>query len=631
MCGITGFLDVDGRLSETDLRRMNATLTRRGPDGEGYFSAPGIGLAMRRLAIIDLEGGWQPVYNEDKTIAVVFNGEIYNYQQLRARLIEQGHRFRTHSDSEVIAHLYEEHGEAFVERLEGMFAIALWDSVKKRLVIARDRLGIKPLFVARIGRSLVFGSEIKSVLASGIVPKAVDWSAVDQYFAYTYIPAPRSIYRDVSKFPAGHIASMTLDGNIEIRPYWKISGTPLDEPMAELERRTELALLQAVESHMVSDVPVGAFLSGGIDSSLIVAMMTRFTDKPVQTFTVGFRHGGPLMDERAYARELASRYGLQHSEIEVQPDAASILPELMAAFDEPFADDSMFPSYYVSQATARSVKVAMTGLGGDELFAGYKRHLGVAVAGHYSAVPAPVRHGIIDPVLRAIPEGWLPGDMTDHLKRFSRAASDAPEDQYQDYLSSQRWDERSRLYVDRTRAHFDPETTADVVRHPYRVSGGASRLEQALRTDLAVYLPDDILALTDRVSMWHSLELRVPFLHHPLVELAASLPAKAKIHGMTQKYILRRIAKRWIPESILKHRKQGFEAPMGHWLKGPLLPMLDEAISPASLEPLGIFDHRRVRLLRDEHVNGIRKNSKVLFSLLVFAEWARRNSIRFDT
>lgn len=627
MCGITGFLDFSGRLTEADLRRMNATISRRGPDGEGYLFADGVGLAMRRLAIIDIDGGWQPVFNEDRSVAVVFNGEIYNYRELRKRLMERGHSFRTDSDTEVIVHLYEEHGDAFTIHLEGMFAIALWDSRRRRLVLARDRLGIKPLYIAQVEGGIIFGSELKAVLASGKIDRAVNWNAVDQYFAYTYIPAPMSIYAGVRKLLPAHQVGIGENEQYREFCYWTLPKH--DEhgiSTEEVEREVEQALLAAVESHMVSDVPVGAFLSGGIDSSIIVAMMTRFAENPVQAFTVGFSGAdSKFIDERPYARELAKRYGLDHLEIDVTPNVAAILPEIVDAFDEPFADDSVIPSYYVSQATARSVKVAMTGLGGDELFGGYKRHLGLNLSAYYRRLPAPLRRHVVEPLVRALPEAH--GDAVDHFKRFARAMGGDTATQYGDYLTTQKWSERQQLYQPDIGERIDAVQTERVVSEYFRQAQSSNPLEQALRTDLSLYLPDDILTLTDRLSMWHSLELRVPFLDRSLVEVAAKLPSRAKIQGFEQKRILRSIARRWVPKSILSHRKQGFEAPMAAWMRGPLLSLFDEITSPNRLRGRGVFDFAIVRRLRDEHVAGVRKNSKVLFCLLMFLQWARQNRI----
>jgi asparagine synthase (glutamine-hydrolysing) len=629
MCGITGFLDPDGVLGETDLRRMNATIRRRGPDGEGYYQAPGVGLAMRRLAIIDINGGWQPVYNESKTIAVVFNGEIYNFRELRKDLEQLGHRFRTNSDSEVIAHLYERHGEGFAAHLRGMFGIAIWDTVKRQLVLSRDRFGIKPLYLARVGRSFIFGSELKTVMASGRVERALDWEAVDQYFAYTFIPAPLTIYAGVRKFLPGHTAVISHDGQYREHCYWSLAPQePSPLPAEELRSLTEQKLLAAVESHMVSDVPVGAFLSGGVDSSVIVAMMSKFSPQPVKTFTVGFTNAGDrFLDERVYARELALRYGLDHQEIQVTPKADDILDDIVDAFDEPFADDSVVPSYYVSQETVKSVKVAMTGLGGDELFGGYKRHLGVKLARFYRGVPAPLRRGVLDPLITRLPESARFGDAIDHLKRFSRASSLGAAAQYQDYMTTLPHANRAGLYAPEVSGRIARAATETAVARLFEAAGSSQPLEKALRADIGFYLPDDLLALSDRISMWHSLELRVPFLDHPFVEHAANIPAHRKIAGFTQKHLLREVARRWVPASILDHRKQGFEAPMGAWLRGPLLPLFDSVVGSENFRQLGIFDAKTVRGLRDEHVAGRRKNSKILFATMMFGLWAARNGI----
>lgn len=630
MCGIAGFIDFRERLTSEDLRRMTSTLLRRGPDGEGTYFSNGVGLGMRRLAIIDLEGGWQPVYNEDRTIALVFNGEIYNYRELRERLIAAGHGFRTRGDSEVIVHLYEEFGLDFPKHLEGMFAVAIWDTRQQRLVLVRDRLGIKPLFVSRSDAGVVFGSELKAVMASGVVPDGIDWQAVDQYFTYTVIPAPRSIYAAVSKFPPAHMAIIGRDGSYEERSYWTLPPPEtIGGSVAKQARALEPALLDAVRCHMVSDVPVGAFLSGGVDSSLIVAMMAGLSSTPVQAFTVGFRASGKgFIDERALARELAARYSVEHVEVEVTPDVAAILPSIVDAVDEPFADDSVIPSYYVSQVTASHVKVAMTGLGGDELFAGYKRHLGIRFAGTYSKLPAFIRKGLVAPVVRRIPEGILPGDLVDHMKRFTAANAGSLAEQYDGYMSACSVADRDGLFAPDVLAGVRTTRGRRLVADLFNASQARSPVERALRADIGFYLPDDILALTDRISMWHSLELRVPFLHHPLVELAAGMDASGKISGTMQKAVLREVARKWVPASILNHRKQGFEAPMGAWLRGPLLPLFDEMTSPELVRRVGVLRPEVIARLREEHVSGARKNSKVMFSILMFMLWATHHGVR---
>ena len=630
MCGICGFLSLGAGagLSQGMLQGMNDAIRRRGPDGEGLlFEAP-VGLAMRRLAIIDLEGGHQPVYNEDRSVAVVFNGEIYNYRELRAGLEQRGHRFYTHSDTEVIVHLYEEHGAGLVKHLEGMFAFALWDRSKHELLLARDRLGIKPLFIAQLPNAILFGSEMKSLLSTGLVPADLDWQALDHFLAYTFIPAPRTIYRAIRKVAPGTTLTITRDGSVRTETYWQVPDVPT-EPRSEAQwlDYVESAFREAVRSHLVADVPVGAFLSGGVDSGLMVAMMATLMDRPVETFTVGFADAGSaFIDERVYARQIAQRYKLNHHEIDIEPHVADIIGEIVEAFDEPFADDSVVPSYYVCQVAGRHVKVALTGLGGDELFGGYRRHLGVKVGDLYSRIPGVLRDRVLDPIIQRLPEPRSSSDVVDHLKRFSRASSGTAALRYQDSMSSLPAAERLRLYSPEVRARIANSGAEQVITDKFAGFAHGSSVDRALKTDLQLYLVDDILTLTDRLSMWHSLELRVPFLDHRFVEGSMRIPAALKLKGMNQKDVLKKVAARWLPESVITHRKQGFEAPMGRWLKGALRPMLESTLSRASVQACGVFDADYVQVLIGEHVQGIRKHSKTLFSLLMFHLWHDRNA-----
>jgi asparagine synthase (glutamine-hydrolysing) len=625
MCGIAGFRARDGRLDEALLRVMNEQIVRRGPDGEGIYFDGDVGLAMRRLAIIDLEGGRQPIFNEDGTVCVVFNGEIYNYRELRTALQARGHRFATHSDTEVIVHLYEEHGPDFARHLAGMFGIALWDIPRKRLVLARDRLGQKPLFIARLPQGVLFGSEIKSLIATNLVPRAIDPQALDEYLTYNFIPAPRSIYCAIRKIAPGTTLTIERDGTEHVQTYWSVPTVPVRSATeSEWIDRCEAALQDAVRSHLVSDVPVGAFLSGGLDSGVLVAMMAKTLKQPVQTFTVGFSQAGSaFLDERKYARMLVERYGLEHREIDVEPHVEDIIGEIVRAFDEPFADDSVVPSYYVSQAAARHVKVAITGLGGDELFAGYRRHFAMVLGERYAQLPRFLRKGLIEPIVRRLPESRNSSDRVDHLKRFVRAADFDAGARYQDALTALPRSERHQLLSQAMRAQIDADATDRVVTDKFGGPATGSELVRALRTDLEFYLVDDILTLTDRLSMWHSLELRVPFLDHPLVELMQSAPDSLRIRGQTQKYLLKKLAERWLPREMIYHRKQGFEAPMGHWLRGPLLPYFDKIVNRETVREHGLVDYDVVVRLRDEHVSGARKNSKIMFSLLMLHAWLR--------
>lgn len=626
MCGISGFLSVNQALSEETLLTMNAQIVRRGPDGAGHFYDGVAGLAMRRLAIIDLGGGQQPIFNEDRSVCVVFNGEIYNYREVRRQLLAKGHRFTTDSDTEVIVHLYEEHGADLPRYLDGMFAFAVWDLRKRTLLLARDRMGIKPLYLARLPQGLLFGSEMKSLLATGLVPDGLDLQAIDEYLAYTNISCPRTIYQAIRQLEPGTTLTVRNDGSEVPARYWSVPDSPEEAlPEAEWIRRCEEKLRAAVESHLVSDVPVGAFLSGGVDSGLLVALMADIMGRPVETFTVGFQNAGSaFIDERKYARALVEKYRLNHHEIDVKPDFEAIIDDIVTAFDQPFADDSVIPSYYVSQVAGKHVKVAMTGLGGDELFGGYRRHLGLQLGERYGKIPAFLRKGLIEPLVNRLPDSRNSSDAIDHLKRFMRSAGEPASVRYQDSLSSMPWGTRQNLLTPTARHALTEQSTAEVILAPFSRQTVDSVLERALRTDLQTYLMDDILTLTDRLSMWHSLELRVPYLDHHFVESIGRVPAKLKIRGSVQKYLLKRVAEKWLPHDMIYHKKQGFEAPMGRWLRGPLLPYFDSVVNKDTLESTGIFNAETVANLRNQHVSGQQKNSKILFSILMFCLWQQR-------
>ena len=624
MCGICGYFGTHGGLDERVLRGMNDAIVRRGPDAEGYHVQPGVGLAMRRLSIIDLAGGDQPIYNEDGSVAVVFNGEIYNYRELRDELERRGHRFRTHSDTEVLVHLYEDTGIDLVDRLRGMFAFALWDAARERGFLVRDRLGIKPLHYAEVGGALVFGSEIKSILAAGVVARRLDHQALDAYLALTYIPAPLTIHEGIRKLEPGHLIEFGA-GRVHIREYWDVDFSALDVGTREGEwiERVGAALGDAVGSHLVSDVPLGAFLSGGIDSSLTVALMSERTPVPVRTFTMGF--GGrdhALIDERPLADEVARRYGCLGVEHTVRPDFRGIVDEIVTAFDEPFADDSVVPSYYLCELTRRHVKVALSGLGGDELFAGYQRYTGMLLARMYGRlVPSSVHRHVVAPLVRRLPEPIRAGDRINHAKRFAAAAMDPAAQRYLGFVSTLSANERRSLFRPEIAAEIDFEATDRLVTDRFEHCDAPDDIARALYTDLKTYLPDDILALSDRISMWHSLEVRVPLVDHQLVELCARLPTRYKIGLRERKRLLRRIARGYLPDTVLAHPKQGFESPMGAWLRTDLAPYARDILGDQRLGATGLFDPAFVRQRLDEHIAGRHKHSKLLFSLMMFQAW----------
>lgn len=626
MCGICGFVGPDPALTRDVLERMNGALRRRGPDDDGAWFEPGVGLAMRRLSIIDPAGGRQPIATEDDDVRGVFNCEIYNHRELRRELEQRGHAFRTGSDAEVIIHLYQEYGPELVHRLEGMFAFALWDAPRRRLVVARDRLGIKPLYYAQVGDSVIFGSEIKAILASGLVAAEMDPQALDAYFAYTYIPAPLTIYAAIRKLEPGCLLTVEA-GETRRRRYWDLDMSVQDDALDEREwaGRFEDAIRGAVRSHLMSDVPVGAFLSGGIDSSLVVALMSGQVADPVATFTMGLGGTSDLIDERPLAAKVAARYGCSHHDQVVQPDFRAIVGDIVSAFDEPFADDSVIPSYYVAQFASRQVKVALSGLGGDELFAGYRRYSGVLLGESYAKLMPPAMHSqLVEPLVHSLPESPRGGDQVDHLKRFASSALHSPAERYLGFVTALSSQRRGSLYGSALRERIDRATTDRLITDPFNNCRAPDDISRALYVDMKTFLPEDILALSDRLSMWHSLELRVPLVDHNLVEMSARLPARFKINWREKKRLLRGIAQKHVPAEILNHRKQGFESPMAAWLRTDLSGYAREILGPDRLGATGLFDQAAIAGLLDDHLCGRRKNNRALFSLIMFQEWHER-------
>ncbi|MFO1431863.1 MAG: asparagine synthase (glutamine-hydrolyzing) [Candidatus Competibacteraceae bacterium] len=628
MCGICGFFGESAGIADATLERMNQTLVRRGPDEGGTFQDSKVGLAMRRLSIIDLDGGHQPISNEDRTVWVVYNGEIYNYRELRARLEQRGHRFQTRTDTEVLVHLYEEYGDDLVHHLRGMFAFALWDKRRSRGLLVRDRLGIKPLFYAQVGDALLFGSEIKAILAAGRVERELDYQALDAFIAFTYIPAPLTVYKAIRKLEPGHLLVFQA-GQVEKRCYWDLDFARPDTTSGEqawLERFEE-AIEEAVKTHLVSDVAVGAFLSGGIDSSLVVALMSRHLADPVKTFTIGFggaRHA--LIDERPLAAAAAARYGCEFHDATVQPEFHHIVAGIVDAFDEPFADDSVIPSYYISELARRQVKVALSGLGGDELFAGYERYSGVFLNRYYTRlVPGALHRQVIDPLVQRLPEPAYAGDRVNHAKRFAAAALQSPAECYLGFVSTLPAQERRRLFTPAVAREIDFAATDRIITDLYERCDAPDDLARALYVDIKTYLPEDILALSDRLSMWHSLEVRVPLVDYPLVELSARLPSRYKLNWRRKKILLKRVAARHLPTEIVTHRKQGFESPMAAWLRTDLADYTQDKLGRNQLGGIGLFDGDYVSLKLEEHLTGRQKNNKLLFSLLMFQEWYERH------
>ncbi|MFC1747516.1 asparagine synthase (glutamine-hydrolyzing) [Pseudomonadota bacterium] len=617
MCGIAGGIHLNGGQSpgQECITRMVEALRRRGPDSNGVFNKDSASIGMSRLAIMDLDSGQQPFVRDGGNISLVCNGEIYNQDEIRQQFQPQEYTFETGSDAEVILPLYQKYGVDCVKHLRGMFGFALWDANKKRMLIARDRLGIKPLFYTIQNNTLYFSSEIKSLRAAGVVPREMDEQALQDYLSFSYIPTPRTIYKGVFKLPPGHFL-LVENGSYTIAPYWKLDTTP-DHSKSEEEWNEELTkhLRSAISSHLMSDVPLGAFLSGGIDSSLVVALMREMTDQPIKTFTIGFGgQKGGYLDERGYAEEVSKRYNTEHQAYQVEPHFEEVLDDILEAFDEPFADDSIIPSYYLCEQVGKEVKVALSGLGGDELFAGYERYLGMKLSQQYNQVPSILRKGVIEPIINNLPEQKSGHYRVNHMKRFIRAASLSPAARYREMTSTFNNDLQQQLLSNPGQVSVTPEEQALWERAPTLVDG-------ALAYDFSGYLPEDILALSDRLSMWHSLELRVPLLDNELVEFAARMPAKYKIKLFEKKAILRKAARPFLPDSIFNHRKQGFCSPMAAWLRTDLKEPVMNALAPKQLAMHGMFSQEVVDKLFDDHLNRRELNDKKIFTVFMFQKW----------
>lgn len=627
MCGIAGVLELDvhARVSPRVVRSMCDAIRRRGPDDEGYFVKDNVGLGMRRLSIIDVAGGQQPITNEDGSLTIVFNGEIFNYQELYRDLSRRGHQFKTHSDTETILHLFEDEGPACLDRLRGMFAFAIWNDRTRRLFVARDRLGIKPLHFAFDGRRFIFGSEIKAVLRHETVRRDIDWTALDAFFTYGFVPAPWTIYKSVRKLRPGYHLTIDASGIHEER-YWdmsfepKLTGSAADIGAEFLERFRE-----SVKMRLLSEVPLGAFLSGGVDSSLLVAMMAEASPNPIKTFTIGFGgETGDFLDERPFAREVSRRYATNHQEFEVQPSVEEAIDVALDAFDEPFADDSLIPTHHICKLAREHVTVALTGLGGDEEFAGYERYLGFALSGVAARAPFRQMIRLASPFVRALRESKGGHYRINHLKRFVEANDLPAPERWQRYLAVMPREERCSLYQPALRQEIDFDAVDAIGSAYFRDAPATDPLDRALYQDFKLYLPDDILALTDRVGMWHSLELRVPFIDHTLVEFCARIPSGLKIKGREKKHLLREVARPMLPQSVLDHRKQGFASPMAMWLRDSMRERVSEILSPEAVAVSGVLVPEEVGRRMEAHRQRLSLNDKQLFSILMFERWWRQ-------
>lgn len=624
MCGICGIIKYENgkKVENSEVHRMCQVIQHRGPDDEGIYVKNNVGIGMRRLSIIDLASGHQPLSNEDGTVWIVFNGEIYNHQTVRAELEQRGHRFATHSDTEAIVHAYEEYGEACPEKLNGMFAFAIWDENHQRLFIARDRIGIKPLYFYEDKKQFVFGSELKSILQIRDVPRRVNPQALDNFLTFEYIPAPLSIFDSIYKLEPGH-SLLWERGKIRKRKYWKLDYDIRPRPESEICEELVSLLQDSVKIRLMSEVPLGAFLSGGIDSSSIVALMSRVMDRPVKTFSIGFEDS--TYNELKYARIIAQKFKTEHHEFTIKPNAVDLTQNLVRNYvDEPFGDFSMFPTYLVSKMAREYVTVTLSGDGGDELFAGYDHYIANRIGQKYQSIPGVLRNGLIEPILKSIPPTEKKKGLVNRAKRFVEGAQLPADLQHTRWMIFLSEFEKDSLYTSDFKNQirgFDPYAH---VRHFFKAAPSRDPLDQQEYVDIHTYLVDDILVKVDRMSMATSLEARVPFLDYRVVEFSATIPSQLKLAGLSHqktKYILKKAMENILPPEIIYRGKEGFSIPIKNWLKNELRPMLQEVLSPEKVKSEGFFNPEYIEKLKREHFGNLENHSHRLWALMMFGIW----------
>ncbi len=625
MCGIVGIVRSDARPLDSEiLARMCNAVRHRGPDGEGRYVNGSTGLAMQRLAIIDLKAGQQPIHNEDSTAWIVFNGEIYNYRQLRQELQTLGHEFYTNSDTETIIHAYEQYGTDCPRYLRGMFAFAIWDERKRELFCARDRVGKKPLLYALTGGQLIFASEFSALLLHPDINREIAPEAIHHYLSFSYVPAPLTIYRAIRKLEPGHTLHFRHDGRLEIKRYWQPDFSKklkIDE--AEACERTIEILRDAVRIRLMSEVPLGAFLSGGIDSSTVVALMNEQASEPVKTFSIGFEEQD--FSELEHARRVAKHLGTDHHEFVVRPEALEMLPTLVEHYGEPFADSSAIPTYYVSRETRRFVTVALDGNGGDECFAGYKRHAAMRLSGIYQRMPNLIHEFLISKIVKKIPARINKRQsLIINAQRFLRSASLRPVERYLQWMSVVDSCIKADLYTDEFHHEIMRCDPVDFLAPWYTQHDGIGVVDATLLADTMTYLPNDLLTKVDIASMAVSLEVRSPFLDHHVIEFAASLPENLKLHRLTTKYLLKRALKSLVPTENLERRKMGFCMPIGHWLRGSMQRFMREELLGERVFRRGFFKRQMVEYMVEEHTSGNHDYSQQLWTLLMLELWFKR-------
>ena len=627
MCGICGMVRAERArvLEPYFIDAMCRTIVHRGPDEQGIYVQGHVGLGSRRLSIIDLEGGKQPVHNENKTILIVSNGEIYNYPALTRMLEQKGHRFYTRSDTETIIHAYEEFGDDFLHHLNGMFAFALWDARRQRLVLARDRIGIKPLYYTFHDNTLIFASELKAILTYPHMECKVDLVALNEYLSYEYVPAPRTIFSDIFKLPPGHALSF-CEGEKEIWQYWDIdlarSETIQPKEPVEYESEVLAVLREVVRQEMVSDVPIGVLLSGGIDSSGVAALMVESTNEEVQSFSIGF--DDPSFDESHHARQVARYLGTKHRELTLTPgEMLDLIPAIAEFLDEPFGDSSFIPTYLLAKFAREHVKVALGGDGGDELFAGYSTLQAHRLMEYYERLlPGVIRNQLVPWVVERLPVSLDNISFDFKARRFISGRDTPTIERHHLWLGS--FTPTQKLQLLQNWAQLKEKEPYQTAVEHLQASRAQELINQVLYCDMKLYLEGDILTKVDRASMANSLEVRVPLLNNLLVEYMTAIPHELKLHRMTRKYIMRKALRGLVPDHILRRGKKGFNIPVAKWLFGPLRPLAEEMFSQVRLERQGFFQPAYVRGLLEDHLAGRQDNRKLLWTLLVFQLWHER-------
>jgi asparagine synthase (glutamine-hydrolysing) len=624
MCGICGKVNIDGTpVDGTLIGNMAEVLAHRGPDDSGFFVKDGLGLGHRRLSVIDLSAAaHQPMGSDDGILWIVFNGEIYNFISLKEELLAKGHSFRSNSDTEVILHLYREEGTDCVKRLRGMFAFAIWDEREKSLFLARDRVGKKPLFYYHDQKSFVFGSEIKAILQDPSVPRKPDYSAIHHYLTWQCVPAPFSAFEGIRKLPPAHTL-LLKGGRVEIQRYWKLDYLPKHSiSFEELKSEIVERLKEATRLRMISDVPLGAFLSGGVDSSAVVALMAGISTTPVKTFSIGFKESA--YNELPFARMVAQRFGTDHTEFIVEPDAVEVLPKLVWHYNEPFADSSAIPSYYVAKMAREHVTVVLNGDGGDENFAGYSRYAANLFADRLSRFFPPQLAKLFLPLAMALPHGSDPTNFFWRLKRFLQEYVKSPELRNASWMSHFTPEMKKGLYTADFAGKVDTVAPWTLMVERFRETDAVDFTDKSLYADVMMYLPDDLLVKMDVATMASSLEARSPFLDHEFMEFVARIPAHYKLKGMTTKHILKEAFRGILPDDVLFREKMGFAVPIDHWFRKELKEMAYDTLLDRRSRERGYFNYGYVKQILDEHVSGQWNWQHHIYNLLMLELWHRQ-------